>query len=197
MTSERGTSLVELLTSLLFVSILSAMSYSFARAAFLNVRLQEAQSEVQEVTVMAIDVMTRELRMAGFSAAGTPVTAVRVAGPERVDVASDLNGDGDTADSNELIAYVFNPGKHQLQRATGGGSPQPFARNVSSDGVRFSFFDETGAEIPAVPSGMPPEDRARIRRIDVRLQVELPNPSALVAAPLTSVLSSTVYLRNH
>ena len=95
-----GTSVVELLASILLLSILSAMSYSFARAALLSARAQEAQTEVQEVAVLGIDILSRELRMAGFSAAGQPLVGVRHAEAERVEVVMDLNGDGDTADSN-------------------------------------------------------------------------------------------------
>ena len=40
--TQRGSSLVELLTSTLFVSTLMLMAYGFARAALMNARLQEA-----------------------------------------------------------------------------------------------------------------------------------------------------------
>ncbi len=194
--TQRGSSLVELLTSTLFVSTLMLMAYGFARAALMNARLQEAKSEAQEVTVMAIDVLARELRMAGFSAAGTPLMAVRAAAPDRVEVACDLNGDGDSADSNELIAYTYNPDKRQLMRATGGGSPQPFVRNVAADGVRFAFIDAGGAPVSLSSGGGTTAERSRICRIDVELRVALPNPDPTIATPLTSRVSSSVYLRN-
>jgi len=136
---ERGSSLVELLVSTLFLSILMAISYSFARAALMSARVQEVKSEAQEITVMATDVLVRELRMAGFSAAGQPLTAVLAAAPDRVDVATDLNGDGDTDDSNERVEYCYDAAKSQVMRATGGGSPQPLVPNVPLDGLHFRF----------------------------------------------------------
>jgi hypothetical protein len=193
--NRRGTSLVELLTATVFVSTLTAMSYTFARAALMSARMQEVKSEAQEVTAMTLDILTHDLRMAGFSAAGTPLTAVRVAESDYVEVASDFNGDGDTADSNELIAYSYNEEGHQLMRATGGGSPQPLARNVPADGVRFSFFDAHGTELVG-RRGMTAEERRRIHRIDVALRVQLAHPDPNARMPVTVAMSSSVCLRN-
>lgn len=194
--NQRGTSLVELLTSTLFVAILTGMSYSFARAALMSARVQEVKSEAQEVTVMALDFLARDVRMAGFSAAAKSVTAVQGAGDDFVLVATDLNGDGDSADANELISYQYSAEKRQLVRATGDASPQPLVRNVPPGGVAFAFYDATGARIATGGRTMAAEDRGRIHRIDVRLRVELPNPDPTVAAPLTSMLSSSICLRN-
>ena len=196
LTTQRGSSLIELLTSTLLTATLMIMSYGFARAAFMSARLQEVKSEAQEVTVMAIDVLTRDLRMAGFNAAGTPLAGVRAAATDRIEIACDLNGDGDSDDSNELIAYSYSQDKRQLMRATGGSSPQPFARNVAADGVRFTFFDSTGTAIRPSATGLSAPERRRIRRIDVTLRVELPHPDPAITAPLMSTVSGSVYLRN-
>ena len=193
---RRGSSLVEVLTSMLFVSILSAMSYSFTRVALRSARIQEVKSEAQEVTVMALDVLSRDLRAAGFSATAAPVAGVRSAGREHVEVACDLDGNGDTAGANELIAYSYSDLKHQLMRATGGTSPQPFVFNVPSGGVRFSYFDADGREIPTSAGDLTAQQCRRIHRIDVQLRVEIPNPSPDDSTPLTSTVSSSICLRN-
>lgn len=194
--AQRGTSLVELLISTLFVAILMAMSYSFARAALTSARIQEAKTEAQEATVMALDVLARDLRTAGFSAAGNPLTAVRAAGAEQVKVVADLNGDGDTEDANEVIGYSYNDQKHQLMRATGDASPQPFVPNVPPGGVRFAFFDAADSELSTAGRTLTTAERRRIHRIDVRIRVELPNPDPGRATPLASTVSTTVCLRN-
>src|SRR5262245_17931318 len=123
--SEHGTSLAELLTSMLLLSTVSAISYSFARAAFVNARAQEAKSEAEEVAFATLDMLARDVRLAGFSAAAAPFQGLRVAAAERIEVACDLNGDGDVADSNELLAYSYDGSGRRLMRATGGTSPQP------------------------------------------------------------------------
>ncbi len=189
---ERGASLVELLTGTLFVSLLMAMSYSFARAALMSARVLEVSSEAQEATVMALDVMARELRMAGFSAAGEPLAGVRTADRMSVEVATDLNGDGDSGDANELVTYGYDEQQHQVTRATGGGSAQPLVRNVPPDGLQFSFFDTAGNEMAPASA----EARRRIRRIDVVLLVELANPDPRATRSLTSTISMSLCLRN-
>ena len=193
--ASAGSSLVELMISTMFLSIVMAISYSFARAAFLSVRAQDAKSDAQEVMLMAVDLLTRELRLAGFSAAGRPVEAVRVAARQSVAVAADLDGDGASDDPNELIAYSYNEEKQQLVRATGGASPQPLVRNVPPGGLRFTFFDASGNELPG-DGGLALEQRRRIHRIDVVLQVASPNADAGHREPSVSAVSASICLRN-
>ena len=158
--------------------------------------MQEVKSEAQEVTVMALDVLEREIRMAGFSAGPQPVTAIRAASADRLEVAADLNGDGDTTDSNERIAYGVDDEQHELTRATGGGSPQPMVRNVPNGGVRFTFFDASGAEISAGTGGLPLSDRRRIHRIDLLVRVEIPSADPDIPAPVTATATGSICLRN-
>jgi len=193
---QHGSSLVELLVSTTFVSILMAISYGFARAALMTARVQATKSDAQEATVMALDIMAHELRMAGFSAAGKPLPAIQAAAADRVDVVNDLNGDDDTADSNERIMYTYDDAAHEVRRATSGGSPQPFVRNVAPTGFRLSYFDAAGIEIPTGSTGMAPTELLRVHRIDVVLQVKVANPDPNVTAPLRSDMSTSICLRN-
>ena len=193
---SRGATLIELLVSTVFVSILMAISYTFARAALMSSRVQAIKSEAQETTVMSLDVMAHELRMAGFSAAGSTIQGVRTAATDRVEVASDLNGDGDTDDSNERVAYTYDEHARQLKRATGGASPQPFVTNVASDGFHLTYFDVAGAEIATGTTGIATTELPRVHRIDVTLSVEFANPDPNAKTPVRSAVASTVCLRN-
>ncbi len=191
---RRGSSFVDLLISTLFVSILMAMSYGFVRAAFQNVRMQEAKSDAQEVALMAIDLMTRELRLAGFSATAQPLIAIRAADPQGIQVAADFDGDGQSDGANELVTYSYNEGRQQLVRGTGNASPQPLVRNIAPGGVSFAYFDAAGSAIDAA-GGMSLDDRRRIRRIDVRLRTEVSDGEGPGYA-MASTLSTSVCLRN-
>jgi hypothetical protein len=193
--ASAGSSLVELMISTMFITVLMAMSYTFARAAFLSVKAQDAKSDAQELLLMATDLLTRDLRLAGFSASGQPLEAVRAATRERVEVAADFDGDGATDDPNELIAYSYSAEKHELVRATGGASPQPLVPNVPPGGLQFTFFDANGSEIPG-DGALATEQRRRIHRIDVVLQTELSNTGAAGREPPVSAVSTSICLRN-
>jgi Tfp pilus assembly protein PilW len=186
---------VELLTGTLCFCLLMGMSYAFARSALTSARVQEAMSDAQEVTLMAVDLWTREVRMAGFSATGAPIDGVRVASQERVEVAADFNGDGNTDDPNELIAYGYNESKGELVRATGGASPQPLVRNVPSGGLEFRFFDAAGTEMRAGSGLLSADERRRIRRVDMRLRVALP-VEPVGGRAVVSTVSGSACLRN-
>jgi Tfp pilus assembly protein PilE len=194
--STHGGTLVEVLASTVLISILAAMAYDFARAALMSVRVQDAKSEVQEAAVMASDILGRELRLAGFSAVAQPLPAVLDAEAEAVEIASDLNGDGDSADAHEQIAYRYDPAGQQLTRATAGGSPQPFVSDIPPGGMRFVFYDASGAEMVPGVSGLGAADRRRIRAIGWRIRVQVPNPDPRAAALLTATVAGSVCLRN-
>jgi hypothetical protein len=193
--ASAGSSLIELMISTMFVTVLMAISYTFARAVFLSVQAQDAKSDAQELLLMATDMLARDLRLAGFSASGQPLEAVRAATRERVEVAADFDGDGASDDPDELIAYSYSVEKHELVRATGGASPQPLVPNVPPGGLQFTFFDANGSEI-AGGLALSTEQRRRIHRIDVVLQIELPNTDAAGREPPVSGASTSICLRN-
>jgi hypothetical protein len=181
---------------MLFVAWILAMAYSFTRTALMSARLHEVVSEAQEATVLGVDLLARDLRSAGYSASGGTILAVRAATAERVEVASDLNGDGDTADANELTAYSYDAGKRQLMRASGGASPQPLVNDVPVGGVTFAYFDAAGLSLAGGGGAVAAGNRALIRRIDARLRVEMANPDPTVHQPLVSTTTVSVALRN-
>jgi hypothetical protein len=194
--ATEGGALVEVLASTLLMSILGAMAYGFARAALLSVNVVDMLGEVQEVAALTASMMAREVRLAGFSASGGAVDGLRVAASEHIEVAADLNGDGDTDDAHEVVAYRYDPASRQLQRATSGGSAPPYVTGVPPGGVQFSFYDMTGAALPTTPSGLGVDDRRRVRSIDARLAVALPHPDPRMTPPLSAVATTSVCLRN-
>jgi hypothetical protein len=193
---ERGTSLAEVLTSVLFVGILSAMSYSFARAALMSVRVQDVKAEAQEALVVATDMLVRELRLAGFSAAAQPLQGLVAAAPHGVEVVADLDGDGSVDGAHERIAYAHDAARDLLTRATGAGGAQPFLADVVAAGTRFEFYDEIGAALAPDGNGLSAEEMERVRVIEVHLRLQLANPEPRSRVPLAATLSATALLRN-
>jgi hypothetical protein len=187
--------MVEMLTSMVFIAWLSAMSYAFTRTALVNARAQETRRGMEQAAVLAVDVLLRELRMAGFSAAGEVLPAVQAATPERVEVAADFNGDGDIDDANERIMYAYDGSKRSVMRATGGGSPQPFVPDVPPGGFFLRYSTKDGSALPTDADGLDANERAMIAAVGLRLQIDAP-ASAFKGNGRPVALDGTVALRN-
>jgi hypothetical protein len=193
---RRGSSLVELLVSLTLTMAFAAVLHVFSRTLLRGAGVLEMASECQEAARIGIQLVTRDLRGAGFHARGGSVEAIRLAQADSVAISMDLNGDGDVADSNERIAYRFDAEKRALMRALGDGPPQPMLNDLAADGLHFSYFDESGRPLPFGEMGLGQIDRARVRRIDVTLRIESPNPDPADSTPLRQKQTGTVWLRN-
>lgn len=181
---------------MVFIAWLSAMAYSFTQTALMSLRVHEAKAEAQESALLGVDFVARDVRSSGYSAGFGNVTAIRTATLERLEVASDLNGDGDTLDTNESSTFSYDPRKRQLMRASGSGSPQPLVSDVPAGGLRFTYFDASGAALGDSSGAVTGADRNRIRRVDVRLRVEVANPDPSVLAPLVSTMTLSACRRN-
>jgi hypothetical protein len=190
-----GMTVIELLVGLGVLSVLGAMLASFLHVSVVASRVLAARIDAQETASMTVDIVGRELRMAGFNAGGPPVPALRDAAADRVEVAADFNGDGDVDDMNETVAYSHNADRSLLMRATGGGSPQPWLRDVPAGGFRVTYRDADGRILP-VGVGLSAEQRDSIRRIDVELAVEVPHPTGQGSPPVRAAATTSVHLRN-
>ncbi|MEA3429058.1 MAG: prepilin-type N-terminal cleavage/methylation domain-containing protein [Thermodesulfobacteriota bacterium] len=137
---ENGFTLVELLIAMTIgLIILVALSSTFLMQRK-TYDVQEQIVEMVQTARGAIDMMTREIRMAGYDPAGAmqrsdPTGAKFVGIPydaNKLQIYADLNGDEDTNDSHEYIKYTIDSDyPFEIRRDTGGGR-QEFALNIQS-----------------------------------------------------------------
>jgi len=147
---ESGFTLVELLIAMTIgLIILTALSSTFLiqRDAYDD---QEQIAEMVQNARAVMDMMTREIRLAGYDPTGTmqrsnPTNADFVGIPynaNKLEIFADLNGDADTDDTNEYIKYTMDSDyPFEIRRDTGGGR-QEFALNIQS--FPFVYFDSNG-----------------------------------------------------
>jgi hypothetical protein len=107
----------------------------------------------------------------------TGVEGIAVAGPDRVVLQTDRDGDGviDPSSSERVtLAWQAVSGSPtgRLTRQLGGQS-MPIAEGVAPGDFRLRYFAEDGAEIPAPPGagGLAAADRASVRRVTIDLAV--------------------------
>ena len=147
---ERGFTLVELLIAMTIgLIILTALSSTF----LLQRDIYDDQEQIVEMvqtTRAAMDMMSGEIRMAGYDPKGTmqrsdPTGAKFVGIPydaNKLEIYADLNGDEDTDEPNEYIKYTMDSDfPFEIRRDTGGGR-QEFALNIQS--FTFDYFDSNG-----------------------------------------------------
>jgi prepilin-type N-terminal cleavage/methylation domain-containing protein len=190
---QHGYSLVELLVSITLLALFAGALHQLARGLLRGVRVLEVASEAQQSARIGAQLIVRELRGAGFATPAPLRPALLAAAPDRVSVASDLNGDGDTDDSNERLEYRFDATRRALLRSVGGGSPQPMLMDV--DSLAFTYLDAGGHPITgggSVGAG----DLARIRRVDLQLVVKIGLADSGGAAFARNRQTGTVFLRN-
>jgi type IV pilus assembly protein PilW len=141
--SSRGLTLIELMVALsIGMIVLGALTATFIlqRKAYIA---QEQVIEMTQIARAAMDMIGREVRMAGYFNSANPMQQASSAKPyfvgipatdSRLEILADLDGDGDTDDANEHIIYTFDAANRRIRRNTGGGA-QPFAENIQA----FSF----------------------------------------------------------
>ena len=148
---ESGFTLVELLIAMTIgLIILAALSSTFLMQRK-TYDIQEQIVEMVQTARAAMDMMTREIRMAGYDPTGTmqrsdPTGAKFVGIPydaDKLQIYADLNGDEDTNDSHEYIKYTIDSDyPFEIRRDTGGGR-QEFAENIQS--FTFEYLDSAGS----------------------------------------------------
>jgi len=137
---EYGFTLVELLIAMAISGIVLSAAVNTFIAQRRSYALQEQVTEMTQRTRAAMEMVTREARMAGYNPAGTSFDGITY-NPTQVQIRADLNGDGDTADANETIVYSYNNTTHQLLRDTDGSS-QPIADHIQA--FTFDYVDGAG-----------------------------------------------------
>ncbi len=169
--SPNGFTLIEMVValglSLVTVSAVYALYVSELKAQY----VREDRLEMQQQARVVMDVMSRELLMAGYDPRGVNRDTDLsndfqgiTYDPDRLIIKADLNGNGLIADANESIAFVYDAKTHTLRRNTGGGN-QPFGENVEL--LLVEYFDK---------EGNPTVDSTSIRQVKITVTARTEDP---------------------
>jgi type IV pilus assembly protein PilW len=143
---ESGFTLVELLIAMTIgLIILAALSSTFLMQRK-TYDIQEQIVEMVQTARAAMDMMSREIRMAGYDPTGTGFDGIPYnADPSTVDVYADLNdipGIDNPTGSYEHITYSYDSANNQIDRNTNtGGGNKPFAENIDDFNVLYQDAD--------------------------------------------------------
>lgn len=172
---QDGVTLTELMVALVMGLATIAAVYSIHLVQVKQRIVQEDVMAMQQNARAAMDLMTRELRMAGYD----PMGVNRDGGssndffgvayhPAELHITSDLSGNGLLNDSNESIVFLHDASTLTLRRKVGKGGRQPVAEHIQS--LVIQYFDE---------DFRPTTDSNHIRMVELTLtaQTEHSDPS--------------------
>ena len=187
--SEKGFSMVELLTAMVpSLIVLGAVTSTF----IIQERSYEQQAhivEMQENVRAGMQMMTRELVMAGYDPTGAAGAGIVSANAYSIRFTMDLNGDGDVSDSSEDVTYALDPTDKQLTRkSTAIDTATPLAENIQ--GLSFTYYDSNNSITSVV---------GKIRRITIQLTARTREPDPNYSSNngyRTRTLTSDVSPRN-
>lgn len=143
-----GFSLVELLIAMVVGLVVLGAMYSVFTIQNKIFGNQEEIVAMQQNVRAAMDMMTREITMAGYNpTGGTPKPGIVTAGANSITFAMDITNtggtgspDGLTDGPNEYITYdLYDSGGVQAlgRRSTSGANRQPVAENISALGFTY------------------------------------------------------------
>lgn len=144
--NERGFTLIELVIGLAISLILMGVAVSIFNVQRKSYSLQEQVTEMQQNVRATMDMMVREIRMAGYDPTESGFVGIGTNTTTLLQILADLDGNGTSTDTNENITYRYynvNDATYprQIKRNTGGGF-QPFSENI--DGCDFLYYDGNG-----------------------------------------------------
>jgi len=172
---QRGWTIIDALLSMVFLGILAGILHTVALAALHAVRVRQVADDLDETARIAVEIMARDVRDAGFGLRHTPDGGLRSAGPYALGLARDLDLDGATDSTNERVAYELDAASGQLRRQLGNAPPQPMVENLDRDQPLFRYRDGEGALI-ALGSELDPAERAEVRQVEITLLLRSLHP---------------------
>ncbi|MGH7793338.1 MAG: PilW family protein [Candidatus Binatia bacterium] len=142
---SQGFTLMELVVATaISMVILGAIAGTFmTQTKFYNA--QEQVNEMQQNARAAMDLMSREIKLAGYKPTGSAVIGVAYSASE-LRIRADLNGDGAINDtSDEHVVYTFDGANLQIKRAYGvvGATPEVLANSIAA--FTFGYLNSSGA----------------------------------------------------
>jgi type IV pilus assembly protein PilW len=155
--SNKGFTLLELMVTMVIISILMAGIYAFYKNQLTSHITQQVLVDMQQDARVAMYMMTREIRMAGCDPQRSTGATIRLANASQIAFDSDQDGDGSiTAD--EHFYYVLNNGNLERGGWNNPSAPVPDELNpvaLNVDALNFVYLDNAGlvtADLDAIRS---------------------------------------------
>ena len=165
--NEHGFSSVEIMVSTaIAMMVLAAVTNTFiGQTRYYNA--QEQLNEMQQNARAAIDLIARELKVAGYDPSGTAISNGIPYSPSQLEMLADLSGDGSVSGLDEDIIYTYDPNNLRILR-TSGGATSTLSENIVE--FTFDYLDANGNSTISAAS-------IRQVRVTITAQTSKPDPN--------------------
>ncbi|MFA4910267.1 MAG: prepilin-type N-terminal cleavage/methylation domain-containing protein [Desulfobacteria bacterium] len=140
--NEPGFTLIEIMIALAIAGILLVSIYNLYISQSRTYTVQEQVSEMQQNARVAMNIISRDIRMAGFNPTGATFNGLTY-GTSQIQIKADLNGNGTISGADEDITYALNTADSNHPKIT--RNSQPFAEDIETLG--FTPSGTNGATI--------------------------------------------------
>ncbi len=182
-----GFTLVEVLMCIAILSIVFGTIFRAFDTFNRSYTKENVKAGVQQRTRIGIDLMARDIRLAGLDPLGKANARIEVADTENIQFSADLNYDGDANDSFENITYYIDGDRLRQTSDLGTGFvTDTLLDNI--DALTFTYLD--ASDTPMVAPVGNPED---IRSVMVSLTMQRP---AGRDGPISRTYTTRVRCRN-
>jgi type IV pilus assembly protein PilW len=176
--NKKGFTAIELLISLAIMSVALTSIYSMYMSFIRTCTKEGAKIRVQQSVRSGLDMMIRDIRLAGLDPEGTGEFGIVAVTPQRIQFTADRDMDGELDDADatdgidapdmEHMAYEYDgSGKLTMALYKANGTlemDEIMAENVT--GLTFSYFDSNGDTT---------SDLDAIRTVDIEMTVQKPS----------------------
>jgi Tfp pilus assembly protein PilW len=193
-----GFTVVEALVAVTVGGLLLAAVVPYYLAQQGKFRTTRIEIESSESLRAALDQIVHDLRSAGSNpTADGSAPGLTYAAAEEIQFSSDLNGDGDVADDDEVRGFRKNGTNLEMMSAGTVATYATLAAWMKPAAVEtptFRYYRWDGTEVTTLPASE--DDLSTIKRIDVMLTVQRTIPTGREPYVLTRTRYETVTLRN-
>ena len=180
-----GFTLVELLVGLLASLFILAGIYSVLQSQQVAFSNQEQINEMNQNIRGVMDLMAREVRLAGYKTSTAVFNGIATAQPSTIRLLADVNQDGSILGSTEDVTYSYDVDTLRICR---NGVSLPIAENITNLTFVYTLVNGTTTSNPA--------SLDTIRKVRISITARTRYPDLSTGQHRTLTLSSDVTPRN-
>ena len=152
--NRKGFTLIELLVAMAITGIVAGAIFTAFLSQQKSYLIQDQVADMQQNLRAAMDIMVREIRMAGYDPTGSSGATILGANSSNINITMDIDGDGNCS-STETITYslydAYGDSDNDIGRQV-GATKRAVAENIEEIEFYYTLADGTNATATANPN---------------------------------------------